>query len=127
MGLLLILAILGRPPLSAQPDSLNLAPWPLHLSLISVRQEADRWLAMDKFWHFSASFVAVGAAYHLSANRVRLTEPWPTSLALGGTMTLGITKELCDLAGPSKQFSWKDLVADAVGICAGYFVFVHDF
>jgi uncharacterized protein YfiM (DUF2279 family) len=80
---------------------------------------------MDKFWHFSASFVTVGAAYHLGANRISLSEPWPTGLALGGTITLGISKEFCDLAGPSKHFSWKDLVADAVGICAGYFTFIH--
>ncbi len=82
---------------------------------------------MDKFWHFSASFVTVGAAYHLSANRTRLSSPWPTSLALGGTLTLGVSKEFCDLAGPGKHFSWKDLVADAAGICVGYFAFIHDF
>jgi uncharacterized protein YfiM (DUF2279 family) len=82
---------------------------------------------MDKFWHFSASFATVGAAYHLGANRIKLSSPWPTSLALGGTLTLGVTKELCDLAGPSKHFSWKDLVADAAGIGAGYFAFIHRF
>jgi uncharacterized protein YfiM (DUF2279 family) len=82
---------------------------------------------MDKFWHFSASFVTVGAAYHLGANRVRLSEPWPTGIALGGTITLGISKEFYDLAGPSKHFSWKDLVADALGVCAGYFAFIHHY
>ena len=82
---------------------------------------------MDKFWHFSASFVTVGAAYQMGANRVRLSEPWPIGIALGGTMTLGVAKELHDLAGPTKHFSWRDLVADAAGICAGYFAFVHDF
>jgi uncharacterized protein YfiM (DUF2279 family) len=80
---------------------------------------------MDKFWHFSVSFVTVGAAYHLAENRVGLSAPWPTGLALGGTFTLGICKEFDDLAGPTKHFSWKDLVADAVGIGAGYFAFIH--
>ncbi len=82
---------------------------------------------MDKFWHFSASFVTVGAAYHFGANRIGLSSPWPASLALGGTMALGVSKEFCDLAGPSRHFSWKDLAADAAGICAGYFAFVHRF
>ncbi len=82
---------------------------------------------MDKFWHFSASFVTVGAAYHFGANRVRLSEPWPTGLALGGTLTLGVSKEFYDLAGPSRHFSWKDLVVDALGVCAGYFAFIHRF
>jgi uncharacterized protein YfiM (DUF2279 family) len=89
--------------------------------------EPDRWFAMDKFWHFSASFVTVGAAYQFSTDRVRLSPPWPTTLALGGTFTLGVSKELCDLAGSSKHFSWKDLVADAAGVCAGYFAFIHRF
>jgi uncharacterized protein YfiM (DUF2279 family) len=91
------------------------------------RSEPDRWFAMDKFWHFSASFVTVGAAYHLGENRINLSSPWPTTLALGGTMTLGVCKEFNDLAGPGRYFSWKDLVVDAAGVCAGYFAFIHRF
>jgi uncharacterized protein YfiM (DUF2279 family) len=92
-----------------------------------LSHESDRWFALDKFWHFSASFVTVGAAYHFSANRVNLPSPWPTTLAIGGTVTLGICKEFSDLAGPARHFSWKDLVADAAGIGAGYFAFIHRF
>ena len=80
---------------------------------------------MDKFWHFSASFVTVGAAYHFGEDRARLSEPLSAGIALGGTITLGVTKELYDLAGPSRRFSWKDLAADALGVCAGYFAFIH--
>jgi len=82
---------------------------------------------MDKFWHFSASFVTVGAAYHLGRNRAGLSEPLSTGLSLGGTMTLGVTKEFCDLFGPARHFSWKELAADSAGICAGYFAFIHRF
>ena len=85
----------------------------------------DRWLAWDKFWHLSASFVSVGAGYHLGANRLGFEHAPATGAALGGTLTLGLAKELSDLLGPDKHFSWKDLVADAVGIGAGYLVFVH--
>ena len=127
MGLLLTLILIGQPSLAASPDSLDLAPKPLRLALISVPEEQDRWFAMDKFWHFSASFVTVGAAYHLSANRIDLSAPLSTSLALGGTLTLGICKELNDLAGPGRHFSWKDLVADAAGIGVGYLAFIHRF
>jgi putative lipoprotein len=87
----------------------------------------DRWFAIDKFWHFSASFVTVGAAYDFGAYRLKLSSPWPTTLALGGTVTLGVSKELYDLAGPTRHFSWKDLAADAAGICVGYFAFIHRF
>ena len=133
MGLLLILTVLGQPPPAAMPDSLcrplpcsSAARPQVHLTT-RPPSNPDRWFAIDKFWHFSASFVTVGAAYQFSSDRVRLSPPWPTSLALGGTLTVGVTKELCDLAGPSKHFSWKDLVADAAGICVGYFVFIHRF
>ncbi|MBM3330969.1 hypothetical protein FJY68_03850 [candidate division WOR-3 bacterium] len=90
-----------------------------------ISPEPDRWLAIDKFWHFSASFVTVGAAYHFGRDRVNLSQPLSTGIATGGILTLGVTKELYDLVGPEKHFSWKDLVADAAGICAGYFAFIH--
>jgi len=129
----LLLALVGQPPLSAKPDSLNRAPKPINVERVSIhsassdrrRGEPDQWFGMDKFWHFSASFVTVGAAYHFGANRVSISHPWSTGLAVGGTLTLGITKEFCDLAGPSKHFSWKDLVADAAGIGVGYLAFIH--
>ena len=127
MGLLLILTVLAQPPLSARPESLDKALEPINIERVSLHQEPDRWFAMDKFWHFSASFVTVGAAYQFSTDRVSLSKPWPTTLALGGTLTLGLSKEFYDLAGPGKHFSWKDLVADAAGICAGYLAFIHQF
>ncbi len=100
------------------PDSIFLPP--------ARRVDPDRWLAMDKFWHFSASFATVGAGYHLGANRLGLDHAPATGIALGGTFALGLTKEFHDLAGPSNLFSWKDLTADLLGIGTGYLVFVHD-
>jgi uncharacterized protein YfiM (DUF2279 family) len=85
----------------------------------------DRWLAWDKLWHFSASFVTVGASYHVGTDRFGWNHAPATGAALGGTFCIGLTKELSDLLGPKRHFSWKDLVADAAGIAAGYFVFVH--
>ncbi len=93
----------------------------------SPHPEPDDWFAMDKFWHFSASFVTVGAAYDLSRYRLNMSSPWPTSLSLGGTAALGVSKEFYDRAGPTRHFSWKDLVADAAGIAVGYFAFIHHF
>ncbi len=125
MPLLLALALFSQLTPACVRDSL---PRPLPCSSVARPLAADdRWLAMDKFWHFSASFVTVGAAYHLGANRARLSEPWPTSIALGGTFAVGVSKELCDLVGPGKHLSWKDLVADAAGVCAGYFAFIHNY
>jgi uncharacterized protein YfiM (DUF2279 family) len=105
-----------------------LVPADLHLPASDTSVKAgDQWLAVDKLWHFTASFATVGAAYHLCANRVHWPEPAPTGIAAGGTLALGLTKEFADLAGPEKHFSWKDLVADGLGIAAGYLVFIHRF
>jgi uncharacterized protein YfiM (DUF2279 family) len=111
----------------AVADSLRPQPKPLCIDRIIQSAQPDRWLAMDKFWHFSASFATVGAGYHLCANRLNMTEPAPTGLALAGTFAIGLTKEFCDLAGPARHFSLKDLVADLAGIGAGYLVFIHQF
>jgi len=94
-------------------------------SVIADTLPGDRWLAWDKFWHFSASFVTVGAGYHFGTDRLGWDHAPATGAALGGTFCIGLTKEFGDLLGPSRHFSWKDLVADAAGIAAGYFVFVH--
>ena len=136
--MLILLALLtGGPtdPQTARPHVKTIAaPDSLFRYRVSVTTppaepapQPDRWLTWDKFWHFSASFVSVGAGYQLGANRLGLDHAPATGAALGGTLTLGLTKELSDLLGPKKHFSWKDLVADAAGIGAGYLVFVHQY
>jgi uncharacterized protein YfiM (DUF2279 family) len=128
---LLLVAALGLLPADTlAPDTLRSEHYRAGLGLSSVSSDAardDRWLAMDKFWHFSASFATVGASYHLCANRLGVPERTSAGAALGGTAVLGLTKEFYDLAGHSKHFSWKDLAADAAGIALGYVVFIHRF
>ena len=110
-----------------QPLPCSSSTRPLDHLTTGPHSESDDWFAMDKFWHFSASFATVGAAYDLSNYRLSMKSPWPTGLSLGGTAVLGVSKEFYDLAGPTKHFSWKDLVADAAGIAVGYFAFIHRF
>jgi putative lipoprotein len=119
---IVLLCICAAAPLDSLPER------PLCLDtfrLAAPVAEPDRWLAMDKFWHFSASFVSVGAGYQLFANRLGWDHPTSTASAAGATVTLGICKEFYDLFGPTRHFSWKDLAWDAAGIGAGYLVFIH--
>jgi len=126
MVLLVALSLVGQPPLESAPDSIRPALRPLCLdTIVPALREPDRWFAIDKFWHFSASLASVGAGYHLCANRIELDSPWPTGLSLGGTLGLGLAKEFLDVRGPSRHFSWKDVVADLAGIALGYFIFIH--
>ncbi|MFO7676386.1 MAG: hypothetical protein R6X12_08740 [bacterium] len=87
----------------------------------------DGWLGLDKLWHFSASFVTVGAGYHLCANRFGLAHAPAVGISIGGTFSLGIGKELSDRYGFRRRFSWKDVAANCLGIAAGYFVFAHQY
>ena len=80
---------------------------------------------MDKLWHFTASFVTVGAGYHLCANRLGLNHRQAVGISLSGTLSLGIGKELLDRYGFRRRFSWKDIAADALGVTAGYLAFAH--
>ena len=124
MTFLAALLLLGQ--LTGAPaETVRTAPKPLCLDRIVPPCEPDRWLAIDKFWHFSASFASTGAGYHLCANRLSTGEPAATATSLGGTLVLGISKEFYDLARPERRFSWKDIVADLAGIGAGYLVFIH--
>ena len=126
MPILSVLLLLSQvPPVGY--DTVRPRPDPLCLDRIVRHEEPDRWLAMDKVWHFTASFATTGAGYHLCANRLNLAEPAPVSISLGGTFALGLAKEFYDRAGPTRHFSWKDLVADLAGIGAGYLVFIHQF
>lgn len=94
-------------------------------SSLEASKESDCWLAWDKFWHFSASFVTVGAGYHLCASRLGFKRPMATGISLSGAFGLGVGKELIDRYRHHRRFSWKDIIANALGITLGYFVFIH--
>ncbi|MGQ9708235.1 MAG: hypothetical protein ACUVUR_05110, partial [bacterium] len=87
--------------------------------------DEDLWLSRDKFWHFSVSFLMVGAGYHLFNNRLGFRRPIAIGISLGTTAGLGLGKELFDRYHEKRNFSYRDLVADGVGILLGYLVFVR--
>lgn len=74
---------------------------------------ADRWLARDKALHFTVSAVLQGAAHSvLRANgRAYRDAAWTAGAA---TLAVGVGKELWDRRA-GRDFSWRDLVADAAG------------
>lgn len=121
----IVALLLALTPAHCAPGCRMAEPTCIESIIPAPRPEADRWFALDKFWHVSASFVTVGATYHLCANRLDMNRPWPTTCALGATAGVGVAKELLDWRGPTRHFSRKDLAADALGIGLGYLVFIH--
>ncbi len=77
----------------------------------------DPWLAYDKVQHVTFSFLwTLGSQYTLE-QKVGWQRGQALPVAVGATMVVGMAKELYDWkVGPSRRFSYRDLVADGLGI-----------
>jgi putative lipoprotein len=84
--------------------------------------KTDRWLAPDKGKHFMASLYSTVLIAKLSENTFGADKNQASGIAIGFTISLGITKELMDKKSSGSFFSWKDLVADLAGITAGLII-----
>jgi len=78
----------------------------------------DRYFAPDKAKHFLAGMIATIFIYQSFENQ--LTPPKNRYLAGGITVSLGILKEFYDKSKPENHFSWKDLLADILGMGMGF-------
>lgn len=80
-------------------------------------QSEDRWLAFDKVQHLTFSFLWTLGTQYVVVNKGRISEHNALPLSISSSAAAGVSKELYDLRiGPSRYFSTKDLIADAVGI-----------
>ncbi len=86
----------------------------------AAQTDPDPWLAPDKALHFSISAGLSGLGYGATA---LFTEDRRVRIAVGAgfALTLGIAKELADLAGLGHP-SWKDLTWDVAGSAVGVLV-----
>lgn len=84
---------------------------PLH------RQTEDSWFGFDKVQHLSFSFLWTLGTQYVVVNKVRLSEAQALPISISTSAALGLSKEVYDLhRGPQGLFSYRDLVADSVGI-----------
>lgn len=86
-------------------------------SCVTSVARADEWLGPDKALHFSVSGVAAIGGYALA---IPLFDDRAPRVVLGASvaLSLGIAKELIDLAGAGDP-SWRDLFWDVVGTATG--------
>ncbi len=82
----------------------------------------DRWLSEDKFEHIFVSAFLVGTAYYLSRCEFKSTERKANQVAAGVSLSIGVSKELYDLAGGGNP-SFKDILADVIGVVIGILIF----
>jgi len=77
----------------------------------------DDWWGRDKALHFGVSAALSAGTYAIAAPSFEARYP-PLLLGAGLSLTLGVGKELADLAGLGTP-SWKDLTWDVIGTAAG--------
>ena len=85
----------------------------------------DKWIAKDKALHFFCSAAIVGLTFHSSYCQLgypkNKKEARIFSISLSGLT--GIGKEFLDSKKKTSSASWRDLVADGLGILTGALIF----
>jgi len=79
----------------------------------------ERWLAIDKLQHFMFSAHLSLLSYKASRDSFHNTTSTARVESVGLVFSLGIGKDLLDSRQPEGRFSYKDLIADALGIGLG--------
>jgi len=106
-------------PVAPRPPSLRGADPP------SRPLPQDRWIAMDKAKHVGGSMLWTLSTQYVLVVKAdwRSHDALPVSVA--SAATIGLAKEVYDrYAGPTRLFSGRDLVADALGIGLAVLVIV---
>jgi uncharacterized protein YfiM (DUF2279 family) len=89
------------------------------------RTVRDSWWARDKRLHIVASAASVGVSYHILHDRWHQGERNSREVGFSLTALMGLIKEVKDLRKAPSIFSYKDLIADGLGIGVGIYVFTR--
>ena len=113
---------------AAMADSNNVEKVNKKKSTDSIRIERikDSWIAIDKLQHLSYSFfISLGCQY-VPVNKMDINEPDALPISSTASFGLGLLKELNDKKGKSGFFSYKDMVANFLGIFLSAMVVQYD-
>ena len=92
-------------------------------TLASSTPTADPWLGRDKTLHATASFALALGGQLVLTQGAGLSGDRAIPISAGTTLALGVMKELTDRRRDrNPNFSWRDLVADALGVAAAALV-----
>ncbi len=77
----------------------------------------DPWLAYDKVQHATVSFLWTLSTQYTLVQKIGWTERRALPFSASSAAVVGVGKELYDWkVGATRRFSYRDLVADGVGI-----------
>jgi len=88
----------------------------------SKQSHQDAFLARDKLKHFIGSMITSAFFYRLSEENFAWSQTGAICFGIGITASIGIGKEVYDSQKRGGRFSWKDLLADGLGIFTGILI-----
>ncbi len=83
---------------------------------------SDKWMSWDKLEHLGVSAFFSGVFYNMFHDFYNNDRKSSTCFSATLTLSLGLGKEFYDRKTPPGRFSYKDLVADIVGIGLGWWI-----
>lgn len=92
---------------------------PVRSDTVDVHAPPDEWLGRDKVLHAGGSFLLTLSSQYVLVDKGDLSNGRALPLAAGAALSLGVLKEVLDSRRARHPlFSWRDLVADALGVAA---------
>jgi uncharacterized protein YfiM (DUF2279 family) len=86
---------------------------------VTFKPSRDNWLGKDKVDHFMVSAFLTGFSYYAARNELERSEVASRNGSIVFAVTAGISKELYDAFSRKGRASYKDFVADVLGIGFG--------
>jgi uncharacterized protein YfiM (DUF2279 family) len=83
---------------------------------VNKKPSRDLWLGKDKLDHALASAGLMAAQFYVLHEELDLSGHRSRQIAAGSTLVIGIAKEIYDKTSRRGTPSWKDLLADLVGV-----------
>jgi len=83
----------------------------------------DKWIAKDKALHFFCSAAITGLAFHSTHCQLGYNKEESRIFSISLSGAVGIGKEFWDSKKKPSSASWRDLVADGMGILTGVLLF----
>lgn len=121
IAIILALFFIVTSLMGQEADSVQFSDQKVPIPLTQLR-EPDVWLAQDKLKHFVASAVLVGAGTYWAKYKQEMSESESFTLGCSFSFSLGLCKEIADKRS-GRVFSFKDGLADLLGIVAGFLIF----
>ncbi len=118
-SIIIYLLVIVCNPLFAGPKPESLNAYFQSIAMIEKKEVNDKWLSPDKGYHLVGSMIGTTLVGQLSMKGFDTSRGKSQIIGVGAAFSLGLAKEIYDSGKQKNKFSWKDLMANGVGIIVG--------